>query len=219
MSSSGVTDTPSLGEMVSDVVDLGLRTGRDLLSALRSDDPSARAMSAVRRGVRELPAPRLPALPTLPGSSACGCDIPAPCWMPRELGVVRSHGCPGTTARVRLNITNCGLGRRTVRVSVAGKGSEQVKVSPEAVDLGTYERDSATATLTFTDQMTEPLELLVWVRGCRDHVLRWRLEASDDGCASLHEVDVEDCPDLVHHWYDHFYCERPCSHRDLKPHG
>jgi hypothetical protein len=21
---------------------------------------------------------------------------------------------------------------------------------------------------------------------------------------------VEDCPDLIHHWYDHFYCPRPC---------
>ncbi len=216
MSSSGVTDTPSLGEMVADVVDLGLRTGRDLLSALRSDDPSARTLGVVRRGVRDLPAPRLPALP---GSRTCGCDIPAPCWMPRELGVVKSHGCPGTKAVVRLNITNCGLGRRTVRVAVAGKGSDQVKVSPDSVDLGTYERGSVTAALTFTDQMTEPLEVLVWVQGCRDHVLRWRLEATEDGCASLHEVDVEDCPDLVHHWYDHFYCERPCTHSDRKPRG
>jgi hypothetical protein len=23
---------------------------------------------------------------------------------------------------------------------------------------------------------------------------------------------VEDCPDLLHHWYDHFYCNRPCTH-------
>jgi hypothetical protein len=28
-------------------------------------------------------------------------------------------------------------------------------------------------------------------------------------------VEVEDCPDLIHHWYDHFYCDRPCT--DRKP--
>ena len=28
------------------------------------------------------------------------------------------------------------------------------------------------------------------------------------------ELTVEDCPDLVHHWYDHFYCPRPCPNRD-----
>jgi hypothetical protein len=32
-------------------------------------------------------------------------------------------------------------------------------------------------------------------------------------CADT-EVEIEDCPDLIHHWYDHFYCERPCPSRD-----
>jgi len=24
------------------------------------------------------------------------------------------------------------------------------------------------------------------------------------------DIEIEDCPDLIHHWYDHFYCPRPC---------
>ena len=30
------------------------------------------------------------------------------------------------------------------------------------------------------------------------------------GC---HEVRVSDGPDHVHHWHDHFYCNRPCAGR------
>jgi hypothetical protein len=25
------------------------------------------------------------------------------------------------------------------------------------------------------------------------------------------EVEINDCPDMIHHWYDHFYCHRHCQ--------
>jgi hypothetical protein len=55
-------------------------------------------------------------------------------------------------------------------------------------------------------------EVLLWVRGCQNHYLRWTLKVANRGASCCHEVEVEDCPDLIHHWYDHFYCERPCTH-------
>jgi hypothetical protein len=30
-------------------------------------------------------------------------------------------------------------------------------------------------------------------------------------CSGHREVEIFDEPDYVHHWYDHFYCEHPCS--------
>jgi hypothetical protein len=56
-------------------------------------------------------------------------------------------------------------------------------------------------------------EVLVWVRGCHDHYLRWTVTVSTQRGWSDDDVHVEDCPDYVHHWYDHFYCDRPCVHK------
>ena len=55
-----------------------------------------------------------------------------------------------------------------------------------------------------------PVEVLLWVVGCNTHYLRWIVEPADGISSSCHEVEIDDCPDFVHHWYDHFYCDRPC---------
>jgi hypothetical protein len=26
---------------------------------------------------------------------------------------------------------------------------------------------------------------------------------------------VDDCPDNIHHWYDHFYCDRGCPQHQV----
>jgi hypothetical protein len=54
-------------------------------------------------------------------------------------------------------------------------------------------------------------EAIVWIRACRDYYLRWTVTVADraDCCAEV--IDVVDEPDYVHHWYDHFYCRRPCG--------
>jgi hypothetical protein len=193
--------------MITDMLDLGARMGRDVLSALRSDRPATRSLDVVRRGAAGLPLSGL-----LPTMQSCGCDIPPPCWMPRDLGTVVSHGCPGATAQVRLLITNCGLGNNAVKVAARGKDAGQVTVAPPSLTVSPYEQESVTATVKIPDQGGAPLDVLLLVAGCRDYVLRWRIEVADDGCSSLHEVDIQDCPDLIHHWYDHFYCARPCQH-------
>jgi len=61
--------------------------------------------------------------------------------------------------------------------------------------------------------------VLVWIRGCVDHVVRWTVKSSRRGSDCCHELEIDDCPDYVHHWYDHFYCPRPCRHGNRVIHG
>lgn len=199
--------TASPTAMLTDLLDLGIQLGRDMLAALRTDQPATHSVDVLRRGVATAPVGRL-----LPAMQTCGCDIPPPCWMPRDLGQVVSHGCPGAKAQLRFRVTNCGPGDRTVTVEPRGAGAKLVVVDPASVQLGTYEQGTVTASMDIPDQGATSVDTLLWVHGCREHVLRWRVEVSDAGCSSVHELDVEDCPDYVHHWYDHFYCARPCGH-------
>ena len=147
-------------------------------------------------------------------NTGCGCEIPPPCWAPQPLGDLVSEACPGNDAVLRLTIVNCGMESRTVKVAATNAA---VKVSPPSVALGPYEEEVVTLSLPVPAGATkgQTQKSLVWVRGCKTHYLRWSVVAAASGvscCAS--ELTVEDCPDLVHHWYDHFYCPRPCPNRD-----
>jgi hypothetical protein len=64
--------------------------------------------------------------------------------------------------------------------------------------------------IPITSKVGQKIEILMWVRGCRLHFLRWKIIVSPIGVSTCYQVEVEDCPDLIHHWYDHFYCPRPC---------
>ena len=156
----------------------------------------------------------LPKVKTMMASATDGCcKIPPPCWMPQEIGEVVSHVCPGGTAVVRLRITNCGATGRDIMLEAKGETPE-VKITPENLPLGPMERRYITASLAIPAHIIagHEFEVLLWVHGCRDHYLRWIVKVAARGADCCHEVDVEDCPDPIHHWYDHFYCERPCAH-------
>ncbi|MDQ3670206.1 MAG: hypothetical protein M3377_08025 [Actinomycetota bacterium] len=143
--------------------------------------------------------------------SSCSCEIPPPCWVPKPLGEVKSAICAGGTAVLRIRVTNCGLQKRTFRIAAGGADEKKVKVEPAQLALGPMERGLATVTLGLPASASsgESREVLVWVLGCHDHYARWTVKASG-GSDACHELEVDDCPNLVHHWYDHFYCERPC---------
>jgi hypothetical protein len=145
-------------------------------------------------------------------SSGCGCDIPPPCWAPKPMGDVVSGVCPGATATVRIHVTNCGATARTMTFQAVGTG---VTLTPASLSLGPMERGQMVASVTLPAD-AEPgsrREVLVWVRGCHDHYLRWTIHAWANGDCGCENVHVSDCPDYVHHWYDHFYCNRPCVHQ------
>ena len=144
----------------------------------------------------------------------CGCEIPPPCWAPQPLGDFESEACPGNNALLRVTITNCGMTSRKFKVVPTNAA---VKAEPASLTLGPLEEGVVALTLAVPAGATkgQTQKSLVWIHGCKDHYLRWTVVAAEAGvscCAG--EVELEDCPDLIHHWYDHFYCERPCPNRD-----
>ncbi|MBI2369583.1 MAG: hypothetical protein HYV08_04980 [Deltaproteobacteria bacterium] len=182
----------AVSEALLDLMDAGLRAGVEMFEAM------GRPMGTLM-GRRTGP---------------CSCEIPPPCWVPQSLGEVVSHVRPCSTASVRFRITNCGTVSRTITAQAVG-ASGQITVAPASLTLGPMERGHVTASLAIPDdaQPGTTHEALLWVRGCKEHYLRWTVKVGSRGGDSCHEVEVEDCPDLIHHWYDHFYCERPCPHQ------
>lgn len=137
------------------------------------------------------------------------CEIPPPCWMPKKLSAVSSHVCPGATASLRLRIANGAMEARTVSVA-ADQGAT---VSPASLELGPFRRGWITVSAAVPAASCEGdcQEILVFVQGCNSYYLHWTVRTAKRGCSSCHEIDIDDRPDYVHHWYDHFYCRRPCA--------
>jgi hypothetical protein len=197
------TDRPlqQVADAWTDLFSKGAQVGLDLLATVgRMPTPS---LQDVLRAMN-------------PGTSgSCGCRIPAPCWAPRSIGDVTSYVCPGGTATLRLQITNCGATPRTVHLEAAGPASGAT-LNPSTLQLGPLERGVSIASLSVgaTASCDETRETLIWIRGCHDYGLRWKVRIAERGVDCCSQVDIEDCPDLLHHWYDHFYCQRQCAHSD-----
>ncbi len=140
------------------------------------------------------------------------CAIPAPCWMPKSLGACTSHVAACKTACVRFQVTNCDRVKRTITAQVTGGGSDTITVAPTSLELGPQERGTISVCIAIPEgaKANDKLEALVWLRGCHEYYFRWTISVGTLGLDSCHEVEVCDCPDYLHHWYDHFYCVRPC---------
>jgi hypothetical protein len=146
------------------------------------------------------------------------CHVPPPCWMPRQLGECTSYVGRCSTATLRIVVTNCDRVGRTVRVRT--EGVEGLEVDPPTLELGPMHRGTVVLRIKVPEE-AEPgtkHEALVWVEGCNQHVLRWTVKVGE-GMDSCHEIRVDDCPDYRHHWYDHFYCVRPCMNRRTATNG
>lgn len=152
------------------------------------------------------------AMQTLLPSENCDCEIPTPCWMPQPLGEVTSYVCEGGTATIRLRVTNCSMIPRKILVTVT-PGTAGVKISPPVVNLGPMERGMVAVSLTVAvGELCGEHDVIIWLRGCQEHFLRWSVVVASRVVECCQVIEVEDCPDLIHHWYDHFYCDRPCTH-------
>jgi hypothetical protein len=196
----------SLGDLpiaFANLVNAQVRLGADLFESLTGQPMLGQVEAFGRRLVG--------------GAGACDsragcCHVPPPCWMPQALGECTSHVTPCRTACIRLVVTNCDRIKRTITVRAGGKDAGSVAFSPAFLYLGPAERGTVSACVSVPDnaQAGERLETLVWVRGCREHYLRWTVSVGTLGVDSCHEVEVCDCPDYRHHWYDHFHAFRPC---------
>jgi hypothetical protein len=148
------------------------------------------------------------------------CDIPAPCWMPSEIGEVVCHLCHCGQGIVRLRIVNTAMQPRTFNLVATGAAAAQVSFDVASFTLGAKERKVVTATFKVPDKTNggpEEFEALIWVLGCNNHYLRWVVEVGKRERPCCHEFEVADGPDYLHHWYDHFYCRRGCFGYPIKP--
>lgn len=186
-----------VGQMMSAMVQAGQEAASLWLRALTDLAEAANTLSR--------------AAPFAPRHAGC-CDIPRACWLPRELPDVRTLACPGSRASLRISVTNCTAAPRRVTVRFAAKPPGAL-VTPETVDIRPMERAVFTATVSVPSDATSngDIESLLWVHGCQTHVVRWTVGIAEVVVCRSQEIAVEDCSDPVHHWYDHFYCQRPCA--------
>jgi hypothetical protein len=151
----------------------------------------------------------------LPKGHSC-CDVPPPCWMPLSAGELRCCLRPGDSGTVCLVVTNGDFRAHTYQFAATGQSAAAVSFSTNSVTLGPQECIAVAATFTMpkesrtADCRCIDQEALIWVRGCRNHYLRWTVDESSVAKPCSKEVVVNDEPDYVLHWYDHFYMPRPC---------
>jgi hypothetical protein len=188
--------TGDLQKLLKDVVAAQFSLGKEVLNVLTKGTNSALC------GMRGLNLPNLPKL------HSC-CDIPEPCWMPKPLGEITCRLTPGSTGQVKLIVTNNDFRGHNAVAQSAGKDAGLVQFTPAQVALGPKERTTILAQFT-APQQAGTYEMVVWVSVCGDHYLRWTVEVGDTQNACCYQVTVDDTPNYVVHWYDHFYCPRPC---------
>jgi hypothetical protein len=153
--------------------------------------------------------------PFLSNQQRSCCDIPPACWLPRQFGTFESRACPCGTALLRIQVTNCRPTSSKISIQVSGDSGLDVKLIPESALLGPMERKWFTVAATIAEDACKGqcYEFVVRVLGCNEYYARWTVVVADGACGTCIEAKVEDCPDYVHHWYDHFYCVSPCFAR------
>lgn len=158
------------------------------------------------------------------GFTTGGCEIPPPCWEPQPLGNCALQVTPGGTATIRVHVSNCGWTRQVVALTALGKLAGLMSFSPTAQLIGPQERGDFLVTVHVPDKTRAGVSASgpLIIRGCRNYFARIEIEVvecitSGRNCCDVH---LNDCADNVHHWYDHFYCPRPCNQvRDPGPVG
>lgn len=141
--------------------------------------------------------------------------------MPLDLGEICCDLCPGDTGEICFVVGNEDFRPHEYAVVAAGDAAAGVQVSAPTFTLGAKERRVVSVRFRMPQRRPDrddsccecnDHEVVVWVLGCRNHYLRWYLNHLEEGrkSACCHEVVVNDEPDYVLHWYDHFHVYRPC---------
>jgi len=175
--------------------------------------PGTRALTDAVTALFDAPARAAAALAgTLTQRFSPGCEIPPPCWEPRPAGACCLTLAPGSVAQIRVHVSNCGWDRHLVGITALGKIAGWMKFEPTAMILGPLERAPFLVTIKVPDNIKPGLALAgpILIRGCVDHFVRVDITVADCAVAACCDIMIHDCPDHIHHWYDHFYCPRPC---------
>jgi len=184
--------------------------------------PVTRPLGGAISGILDVPA-RLAAALTgaLDTRGARSCEIPPPCWEPRLAGTCCLELTPGSTATIRVHVSNCGWSRQGFVVTAAGKLAGWLTLSPTSFLLGPQERATMRVTVHAPSGVKpgQTFSAPLLIRGCLDHFVRVEIAVTDCAVRNCCDIDVEDCPDHIHHWYDHFYCPRPCRQVAIRTAG
>jgi hypothetical protein len=144
------------------------------------------------------------------------CDIPPPCWEPQPAGTCRLAIPPGCVGKVRIHVANCDWTRHVVVARAMGRMAGWMTFDPTTLVIDPQEQRTIVVTVKVPSDAApgQTIASPILVYGCNDYVVH--VEVSTSECASriCCDVFVRDCPDHLHHWYDHFYCARPCKHLD-----
>ena len=140
------------------------------------------------------------------------CTIPTPCWLPQPSGKCVLTLAPGDSGVIALRVENCGWVPRTYVISATGHLAGLLTIVPTTFLLHPLE------VATVFVKVTVPAAALpgtmvvgpVLIRGCRIHFVKVVVHVAAVSVPVKCEHTVCDCPDNIHHWYDHFYCPRPC---------
>jgi hypothetical protein len=173
----------------------------------------ARALSNAVGGLLDAPARVASSLAhVLTRRGLQGCEIPPPCWEPQPAGSCCLTLTPRSTATIRVHVSNCGWNRQIVGITALGKLAGILTFEPTTLILGPMERATFLVTVHVPANVKPGLRLSgpLIIRGCLDHFARIDVIVSDCAGTNCCDISVDDCPDHVHHWYDHFYCPRPC---------
>ncbi len=140
------------------------------------------------------------------------CEIPAPCWEPQPAGTCRLALPPGCSGRIRIHVTNCDWKPHVILVTARGRIAGWMAIDPTTLSLGLQERGTVVVTLRIPDdvEVGQTLTGPILVLGCNYHFVRVEVTVTECTPRLACDVFIEDCPDHIHHWYDHFYCPRPC---------
>jgi hypothetical protein len=143
---------------------------------------------------------------------ACSCHIPPACWIPVDAGHCKTSACPGATATLRIRVVNSGDKSRNITLEAAASSSG-LTINPTSLNLGPLDEGTSQITFSVPPDAEDGREykFLIWIRGCKTHYVRWTVVVGDGDCR-CRTLTIDDCPDYVHHWYDHFYCDHPCHH-------
>jgi hypothetical protein len=202
--------TESLTEVaatINSLFDQSLRASLEFLEALNRTRASIMTGMAQPGGLGRM-------IGGLKMRAPCGCDIPPPCWMPVSLGDLVTFACAGGTGTLRVRVTNCSNQPRQVQVDTK-QADIPISATPALLTLGPMQRGTFTLTaqLPATAGNGQEFDSLIWVRGCKDYFVRWTVKVASRAVDCCHEMEIDDCPDLIHHWYDHFYCARLCPNQ------
>ncbi|MEZ4416099.1 MAG: hypothetical protein R3E10_10090 [Gemmatimonadota bacterium] len=140
------------------------------------------------------------------------CEIPPPCWEPQPAGSCTLTLTPGSTGTLRIRVSNCGWSRHLVGITALGRLASVSTHQPTTLALGPHERATFTVSVQVPKGVKagEDLSGILIVRGCRDHYVQVTVRVAECAQHACCDVQIEDCADQIHHWYEHFYCPRPC---------